>query len=61
MNNDFDIDWFAPIVADAEAGFGGNLNAFELMKNMIKVYGLKSYMTIIKIFMKIVLKKKKYY
>ena len=36
MNNDFDIDWFAPIVAAAEAGFGGNLNAFELMKNMIK-------------------------
>ncbi len=31
-----DIDWFAPIVADAEAGFGGPLNAFELMKNMIK-------------------------
>jgi len=29
-------DWFAPIVADAEAGFGGNLNAFELMKAMIK-------------------------
>jgi len=28
-------DWFAPIVADAEAGFGGVLNAFELMKNMI--------------------------
>ena len=28
-------DWFAPIVADAEAGFGGNLNAFELMKDMI--------------------------
>ncbi|HWN44231.1 MAG TPA: isocitrate lyase [Thermoanaerobaculia bacterium] len=27
--------WFAPIVADAEAGFGGNLNAFELMKGMI--------------------------
>ncbi len=27
--------WFAPIVADAEAGFGGNLNAFELMKQMI--------------------------
>ena len=25
-------DWFAPIVADAEAGFGGVLNAFELMK-----------------------------
>ena len=30
------IDNFAPIVADAEAGFGGVLNAFELMKNMIK-------------------------
>ena len=30
-----DIDFFAPIVADAEAGFGGVLNAFELMKNMI--------------------------
>lgn len=29
------INWFAPIVADAEAGFGGNLNAFELMKQMI--------------------------
>jgi isocitrate lyase len=29
-------DWFAPIVADAEAGFGGNLNSFELMKSMIE-------------------------
>jgi isocitrate lyase len=28
-------DWMAPIVADAEAGFGGNLNAFELMKSFI--------------------------
>jgi isocitrate lyase len=28
--------WFAPIVADAEAGFGGNLNAFELTKAMIE-------------------------
>src|SRR5213075_2175402 len=28
-------NWFAPLVADAEAGFGGNLNAFELMKDMI--------------------------
>jgi isocitrate lyase len=28
--------WFAPIVADAEAGFGGALNAFELMKSMIE-------------------------
>ncbi|MDT8409188.1 MAG: isocitrate lyase [Wenzhouxiangellaceae bacterium] len=31
-----DIDWFAPIVADAEAGFGGVLNAHELMKSMIE-------------------------
>jgi isocitrate lyase len=30
------IDWFAPIVADAEAGFGGNLNAYELTKAMIE-------------------------
>ncbi|GGA98323.1 isocitrate lyase [Agarivorans gilvus] len=30
------LDYFLPIVADAEAGFGGVLNAFELMKNMIK-------------------------
>jgi len=33
---DHSIDWFAPLVADAEAGFGGNLNAFELMKGMIE-------------------------
>ncbi|HEX8777890.1 MAG TPA: isocitrate lyase [Rhodanobacter sp.] len=31
-----DIDWMVPIVADAEAGFGGVLNAFELMKAMIE-------------------------
>ena len=31
-----DVDYFAPIVADAEAGFGGVLNAFELMKSMIE-------------------------
>jgi isocitrate lyase len=31
-----DIDWFAPIVADAEAGFGGPLNVFELTKAMIE-------------------------
>jgi isocitrate lyase len=31
-----DVDYFAPIVADAEAGFGGVLNAFELMKGMIE-------------------------
>jgi isocitrate lyase len=30
------FDWFAPIVADAEAGFGGPLNVFELMKGMIE-------------------------
>jgi isocitrate lyase len=30
------IDWLQPIVADAEAGFGGVLNAFELMKGMIE-------------------------
>ena len=30
------VDWYAPIVADAEAGFGGALNCFELMKAMIE-------------------------
>jgi isocitrate lyase len=30
------IDWMQPIIADAEAGFGGVLNAFELMKSMIE-------------------------
>jgi isocitrate lyase len=30
------VDWFAPIVADAEAGFGGPLNVFELIKMMIE-------------------------
>src|SRR5206468_10295145 len=30
------IDWYTPIVADAEAGFGGVLNSFELMKSMIE-------------------------
>jgi isocitrate lyase len=29
-------DWLVPVVADAEAGFGGNLNSFELMKGMIE-------------------------
>jgi len=33
---DDSVDWFVPIVADAEAGFGGVLNAFELMKAMIE-------------------------
>src|SRR2546422_1559208 len=36
MEGSGDIDFFAPIVADAEAGFGGVLNAFELMKAMIE-------------------------
>jgi len=36
LNGDDSTDWFAPIIADAEAGFGGNLNAYELMKNMIR-------------------------
>lgn len=31
-----DIDWFAPIVADGEAGFGGPLNVFELTKTLIE-------------------------
>jgi isocitrate lyase len=31
-----DVDWLVPLVADAEAGFGGPLNAFELMKSMIE-------------------------
>src|SRR5690625_2442270 len=33
-----DIEYFAPIVADAEAGFGGHLNVFELMKSMIEAW-----------------------
>jgi len=36
VNGDNSKDWMAPIIADAEAGFGGNLNAFELMKAMIE-------------------------
>lgn len=36
VEGDHSIDWFAPIVADAEAGFGGQLNVFELMKAMIE-------------------------
>ncbi|MEQ9117590.1 isocitrate lyase [Fulvivirga sp.] len=36
VTGESDIDWMVPIVADAEAGFGGNLNAFELMKAMIE-------------------------
>jgi isocitrate lyase len=35
MEGKQDIDFFAPIVADAEAGFGGVLNAYELMRSMI--------------------------
>src|SRR5207245_11703097 len=36
MAGNHDVDWFVPIVADAEAGFGGPLHAFELMKGMIE-------------------------
>ncbi|MFI8705920.1 isocitrate lyase [Bacillus sp. NPDC077411] len=36
MEGNGDIDYFVPIVADAEAGFGGQLNVFELMKGMIE-------------------------
>ena len=36
LEGDTSTYWFAPIVADAEAGFGGPLNAFELMKAMIE-------------------------
>ena len=36
MNGDHSVDWFVPLVADAEAGFGGVLNAYELMKLMIQ-------------------------
>src|SRR5258707_7375892 len=36
MEGKAEIDWFAPIVADAESGFGGVLNAVELMKAMIE-------------------------
>ena len=36
MEGGGDIDWFAPIIADAEAGFGGVLNAFEIMKAYIE-------------------------
>jgi isocitrate lyase len=36
LNGEHGIDWLVPIVADAEAGFGGLLNAYELMKHMIQ-------------------------
>ncbi|PLR67391.1 MULTISPECIES: isocitrate lyase [Bacillaceae] len=36
LEGEGNIDWFAPIIADAEAGFGGQLNVFELMKGMIE-------------------------
>jgi isocitrate/methylisocitrate lyase len=35
MKGDDSVDWYAPLIADAEAGFGGVLNAYELMKLMI--------------------------
>jgi isocitrate lyase len=36
MNGGDGTYWFAPIVADAEAGFGGPLNTYELIKSMIE-------------------------
>jgi isocitrate lyase len=36
LEDDHEIEWLAPIVADAEAGFGGPVHAFELMKAMIE-------------------------
>lgn len=36
LEKEGDVDYFLPIVADAEAGFGGQLNVFELMKGMIE-------------------------
>src|SRR2546427_5208409 len=35
LKDDHSVYWFAPLVADAEAGFGGPLHALEIMKNMI--------------------------
>ena len=39
--SDKQIDFFLPIVADCEAGFGGPLNAFELTKSMVRKYAFK--------------------
>jgi isocitrate lyase len=36
LDGSHDIDWLVPVIADAEAGFGGNLNAYELTKAMIR-------------------------
>jgi len=36
LEGEGEVDYFAPIIADAEAGFGGQLNVFELMKGMIE-------------------------
>jgi len=44
---DVDIDWYVPIVADAEAGFGGVLNAFELMKALASSTSPKTLMFLI--------------
>src|SRR6202051_475663 len=37
--NSDEVNWFPPLIADAAAGFGGNLNAFELMKAMLEAGG----------------------
>lgn len=36
MHNKASVDWFVPIIADAEAGFGGPLNVFELVRSMVE-------------------------
>jgi isocitrate lyase len=36
LDGNAEIDWLVPVIADAEAGFGGNLNAFELTKALIR-------------------------
>jgi isocitrate lyase len=36
LEDDRSVDWFVPVIADAEAGFGGALNVFELAKSMIQ-------------------------
>lgn len=43
------IDYFLPIVADCEAGFGGPLNAFELTKSMVSSWLLKLLLTSLEI------------
>ena len=46
--SDKHIDFFLPIVADCEAGFGGPLNAFEITKAMVRLYFLRVILSISK-------------